>query len=411
MVTLFLRAAALALAMLLPALAAAAPLTLTQALDLALQRSEATRSARAGVASASQAARAAGQLPDPTLRAGVDNLPVTGTDRFSTTRDAMTMKRIGIGQEWVSAEKRAARQAAADAMVNRESISVQAAAAEVRLQTALAYLDAYFAGEALKLSTLSEHHLREELEAAKARLSSSAGSSQDVLASASARGMGEDESAEIGQQQSAARVALERWVGVSADELAAPVELAIAGEQAFVANHPSVLAAQRDIELARQEAAVAASNRTPNWSWEVSYGQRTGYADMVSFGVSIPLPVAPAERQDRETASKLALVDKAEAHLAEATRIAEGEFRGLSSDAQRLTDRLQRYRSSVVVPARQRTAAALAGYRSNQVTLMSMFEARHSEVEAQRKLLSLQRELAKAQAQLAYKPLLNGATR
>jgi len=410
MFTFSLRAAALAAAM-LPALAVAAPLTLTQALDLAVPRSEATRSARAGVASASEAARAAGQRPDPTLRAGVDNLPVTGGDRFSTTRDSATMRRIGIGQEWVSAEKRAARQAAADAMVSRESASVLATAAEVRLQTALAYLDAYFAGETLKQTTLSEHHVHEELEAAKARLSSSTGSSQEVLAATSARGMAEDESAEVMQQQSAARVALERWVGVPTDELAAPVELAGADEQAFIANHPMVLAAQRDVELARQEAAVAASNRRPNWSWEVSYGQRAGYSDMVSFGVSIPLAVSPAERQDRETASKLALVDKAEASLAEATRSAQAEFRGLASDAQRLSERIQRYQSSVVTPIQQRTAAALAGYRSNQVTLMALFEARHMEVEAQRKLLSLQRDLAKAQAQLAYKPIVNGGAR
>ena len=402
-----LRAVASAAAM-LPALTLAAPLTLTQALDLALQRSEATRSARAGVASASEAARAAGQLPDPTLRAGIDNLPVTGGDRFSTTRDSMTMKRIGIGQEWVSAEKRAARQAAADAMVSRESVSVHAAAAEVRLQTALAYLDVYFAGETLKLTTLSEHHIHEELEAAKARLSSSAGTSQEVLASTSARGIAEDESAEVRQQESAARVTLERWVGVPADELAAPAGLVIADERTFIENHPTVLAAQRDIELARQEAAVAASNRKPNWSWEVSYGQRTGYSDMVSFGVSIPLPVAPAQRQDRETAAKLALVDKAEGALAEATRAAQAEFRGLASDARRLTDRIQRYPSSVAVPAQQRTAAALAGYRSNQGTLASLFEARHMELRAQQKLLSLQRELAKTQAQLAYKPLANG---
>ena len=410
MVTSSLRTAALAVA-LLPAWAVAAPLTFPQALDLAVQRSEATRSARAGVTSASQAARAAGRLPDPTLRAGVDNLPVTGADRLSTTRDSMTTKRIGIGQEWVSAEKRAARQAAADAMVGRESVSVQAATAEVRMQTALAYLDAYFAGETLKLTTLSEHHVHEELEAAKARLASSAGSGQEALAATSARGIAEDESSEVRQQQSAARVTLERWVGIRADDLAAPAGLAGAEEQAFIANHPLVLAAQRDIELARQEAAVAASNRKPNWSWELSYGQRTGYSDMVSFGVSIPLPVSPAERQDRDTASKLALVDKAEGTLAEATRAAQAEYRTLASDVQRLTERVQRYRSAVVVPAQQRTDAALAGYRSNQVTLILLFEARHMEVVARRKLLSLQRDLAKAQAQLAFKPVMSGGAR
>lgn len=405
-----LSAFALAAAM-LPAVAVAAPLTLTQALDLAVQRSEATRSAHAGVASASEAARAAGQLPDPMLRAGVDNLPVTGAERFSTTGESMTMKRIGIGQEWVSAEKRSARRAAADALVSRELVSVQAVASEVRLQTALAYLDAYFAGETLKLTMRSEHHIHEELEAAKARLSSSSGSSQEVLATISARGLAEDESAEIRQQQSAARVSLQRWVGVQADELAAPVELPGTDEQAFITNHPMVLAAQRDIELARQEATLAASNRKPNWAWEVSYGQRSGYSDLVSFGVSIPLPVSPAERQDRETSAKHALIDKAEGNLAEATRAAQAEFRGLTSDAQRLSDRINRYRSSVVVPTQQRTAAALAGYRSNQVTLTLLFEARHTEVEALRKLLSLQRDLTKARAQLAFKPLVNAGAR
>lgn len=405
-----LRAVALAAAM-LPALAVAAPLTLTQALDLAVQRSEATRSARAGVASASEVARAAGQLPDPTLRAGIDNLPVTGEDRFSTTRDPMTMKRIGIGQEWVSPEKRAARQAAADALVSRESLGVQAAAADVRLLTALAYVDAYFAGETLKLTTLAEHRVQEELETAKARLTSSAGSSQEVLATTSAQGIAEDESAEVRQQQSAAQVTLERWVGVQSVDLAAPLEFPVPDQQAFVAGHPTVLAAQRDIDLARADASAVASNRKPNWSWEASYAQRSGYSDMVSFGVSIPLPVAPAQRQDRETAAKLALVDKAEGNLAEATRAAQAEFRGLDNDTKRLKNRIQHYQSAVIVPARQRTIAALAGYRSNQLTLATLFEARRMEVEAQRRLLSLQRDFARAQAQLAFKPIVNGGAK
>ena len=404
------RAVSLAVAM-LPALAPAAPLTLEQALELAVQRSEAARSSRAGVHGATEAARAAGQLPDPMLRAGIDNLPVTGADRFSTTRESMTMKRIGIAQEWVSSDKRAALQAAADAMVGRESISLQATAAEVRMQTALAYLEAYFAGETLRVITLSEHHAHEELEAAKARLSSTTGNSQEVLAMTSALGVAQDESAEVRQQQSAARVALERWVGLPAEDLAAPATPPTASEALFVAHHPVVLAAQRDIDVARRDAAVATANRDPNWSWEVSYGQRTGYSDMVTFGVSIPLPVSRAERQDREAAAKLAFVEKAEANLAEATRSATAEYRSLASDALRLAERVQRYQSSIVVPAQQRTVAALAGYRSNQVSLTTLFDARHAEVEAQRKLLVLRRELAKAQAQLAFKPLSNGGAR
>lgn len=403
-----LRAAALAAA-LLPSLAAAAPLTLEAALDLAVKRSESARAARAGVTSASEAARAAGQLPDPMLRAGVDNLPVTGGDRFSSTRDSMTMKRVGISQEWLSSDKRAARQAAAEAAVAREGVQSRTAVAETRLNTALAYLDAFYAGEALKLTTLMEHHAHEEFEAARARLASLAGSSQETLALAAARGRAEDETAEVRQQQGVATVSLQRWVGSRNDELAPVVPLPSPTEQAYVAGHPTVVTKQLDIEVARQGAAVAASERKPNWTWELSYGQRTGYSDMVSFGVSIPLRVAPSERQDRETAAKLALADKAEAELSEATRAAAAEYRALAGDAQRLLERIERYRAGVVTPARQRTTVATAAYRSNQGTLITLFEARHAEVEAQRKLLALQRDLAKARAQLAFRPLAQGA--
>ena len=118
MISRFLQAAA-ALAALLPVLASAGSLGLEQALQLAAQRSATARAARAGVTSASEAARAAGQLPDPMLSVGIDNVPVTGPDRLRTTADFMTMKRVGISQEWVSAGKRASRQAAFEALVGQ----------------------------------------------------------------------------------------------------------------------------------------------------------------------------------------------------------------------------------------------------------------------------------------------------
>lgn len=399
-----LRAPAFAAAM-LPYLVAAAPLSLESALQMAVQRSEAARAGRASVLSATETSRAAGQLPDPVLRVGIDNLPITGADRFSTTRDSMTMKRIGISQEWVSPAKRAARQAAAEAAIEREAVQAQVAIAHTRLQTALAYLDALYAAEALELTTRMEHHAHEELEAARARLASATGGSQEVLSLAGAKGSAEDASAELRQTQSTARLALQRWVGVMPDALAPVPHAPLPSEEAYVAGHPSVAAMRRDLELAKRAATVAGTERQPNWTWELAYGQRTGHSDMLSFGVGIPLPIAPGERQEREAAAKLALVEKAEADLAEATRAAAAEYRTLSSDARLVGQRIERYRVAVVIPAEQRTAAATAAYGSNQAGLVTLFEARHAEVEARRKILQLQRDLAKVQAQLAFRPL------
>ncbi|GAP34258.1 heavy metal RND efflux outer membrane protein, CzcC family [Piscinibacter sakaiensis] len=394
----------------LPALGAvAAPLTLEQAVELAVQRSQMTQSARASAMSAAQMARAAGQQPDPMLTLGIDNLPATGRSRFSTNAEDMTMKRIGLAQEWVSVEKRAAREAAAQAMAGRETVMERVAAADARLQSALAYIEAYYAGEAAQLTALNERHAREELEAGKGRLATVSGSSAEVLGLASALGAAEDESAELLQQKGGFMATLQRWTGVTGDELSEP-RLAVApSQEGFVAAHPLVVARQREIDVARQEVEVARLNRKPNWSYEVSYGQRVGRPDLVSLGVSIPLPIAPDARQDRETAAKRALVDKAEADAEEARRAAAGEYAALANDARRLQERIDRLQAAVVEPLKQRTAATLAAYRSNRASLVMLFEARHAEVEAQRKVLNLRRDLAKVQAQLVFKPIALGA--
>jgi len=392
-----------------PSVASASPLSLAQAVELAVQRSQAVTAARAGALASTQTARAAGQLPDPMLSVGIENLPVTGPDRMRTTADSMTMKRVGISQEWVSAEKRALRQASAMAMAERESASAWAAAAESRLQAALAFVDAFYASEALVLTKLNERYALEDFEAGKARFASAGASSQEVLQLTAACGVAGDDSAEVEQLHASALVTLQRWVGVRPDGLARPALPASLNEQAFVAAHPAVWQSQRDIDLARAEAASTASNRKPNWTWQAAYGQRTGYSDMVSVGVNIPLAIAPGERQDQETAAKLALVDKAIAAHEESARMAVAEFRALTSDAHRLTQRIAQYQSGVITPVKQRVQAALAGYRSNQVSLMALFEARYADVQAQRKLLDLQRDLAKVQAQLAFKPVSGGA--
>src|SRR5690349_15532615 len=83
-----------------------ASFTLEAALQSATDRSAAMQAAQASERASSEVAVKAGQLPDPTLKAGVDNLPVTGPQKFTIGQDFMTMRRIGIEQEWVSGEKR-----------------------------------------------------------------------------------------------------------------------------------------------------------------------------------------------------------------------------------------------------------------------------------------------------------------
>lgn len=77
-------------------------LSLDQALQMATERSAPSQATQASVQASREMAAKSDQLPDPMLKFGVDNLPVNGSDRFSLTSDFMTMRRIGIEQQWVS---------------------------------------------------------------------------------------------------------------------------------------------------------------------------------------------------------------------------------------------------------------------------------------------------------------------
>jgi outer membrane protein TolC len=316
----------------------------------------------------------------------------------------MTMKRFGAA-EWLSGDRRDARRAAAERRSARKSGRI--AAADARLQTALAYIDAFYVGEALQLTTLMEHHAHEQLETARARVASASGSSEEVLRLGAARGMAEDESAELRQQQSAARVALQRWTE-RAPRRVRPTGFLVPSEDDYVNADPTVAALQRDVESAHRGGGNVVEPPS-NWTWEVAYEQRTGYSDMISFGVSIRCRLRRRRGRIADHV-EARLGRQGEADLTYAMRAARGGCLALVGDVQRLQERIERVRSSVLIPAQQRTAAATAAYRSNQASLTTLFDARHGEVDVQRKLLGVRRELAKRQAQLAYRPIPTGGT-
>ena len=285
---------------------------------------------------------------------------MTGPDRLSTTRDSMTMKRIGISQEWLSRGKRDARSAAAEAAAQRESIQVQAALAETRLQTALAYVDAFYAGEALKLTTLMEHHAHEELEAARGRLASSTGGSQEVLALTAARGTAEDESAQVRQEQSAVLrelAAMDRTPG--SEDLLPPPEARPPTEEEYVAGHPSVLALSRELEVAKRQAAVTASERDPNWTWASRTGSAPATRTWCRSASASRSRCRRAERQDRDTPPSSPWSTRPRPTWRKHAR-GSAEYAALASDSQRLEERIERYRTGVLMPAGSASPLATA---------------------------------------------------
>src|SRR5215813_10586243 len=134
------------LATLVTAMASAAePLSLDEALAIASRQSAHLTAQRHGIEAAQQMIVPARELPDPKLFFGVENLPVTTSDAFSLTTDFMTMRKIGLMQDFPRAEKRELKGQLAQNMAAREAAMLGDTQATLRRDVATAWVQRYFA--------------------------------------------------------------------------------------------------------------------------------------------------------------------------------------------------------------------------------------------------------------------------
>lgn len=396
---------------------AADMLPLAEAQRLALQRSRQMIAKDAAISASRNMAVAAGQLPDPVLKAGIDNLPVDGADRGSLSADFMTMRRIGVMQELTRADKRALRRERYEREAEKGLAEKDQVEATVERETALAWFERYYA-EAMA-NTIGEQRTeaQRELQAASAAYRGGRASQSDVLAATSAVAMLDDRASEAARRVQAARTMLARWIGdaVSRPLAGLPdsdkVRLDPATLETQLNHHPQIAVIARQEDVATAEAKLADANRKSDWSVEVAFQQRgPAYSNMLSVGVSIPLQWDRKNRQDREVGAKQAMVEQIRAEREEMLREHVAQTRVLLDEWQTDRERIDRYRNELLPFAKERVDAVLAAYRGGKATLVDVLAARRGALEVQLSALRLEADTAKVWAQLNFLfPVSHGA--
>jgi outer membrane protein TolC len=402
------------------ALAVDAPLSLPEAQRLALARSRQLVAQDAGAAASQDLAVAARQLPDPVLKLGVDNLPVTGTERYSLSSDFMTMRRVGLMQELTRSDKRRLRAERFEREADKALAEKDRLSATIERDTALAWLDRYYTDAMLAAIAEQRAQATLAIEAAEGAYRGGRGSQTDVLSARVALGLIDDRASELNRKRQDAAVRLERWIGAAAQQplfgkpdidmlrfdLAA---LDTASLGAHLAHHPEIAVLGKQEQIAQAEAGLAKANEKPDWTVEVNYQRRgSGFSDMVSVGVSVPLQWDRRNRQDRELAAKLAAVEQARDERDEMLRQHLGETRVLINEWRNDLERRQRYERELIPLAVQRGSAALAAYRGGKAGIGDVLAARRDEIDL--RLQALQLEAAAAQ-RWAYLNFLYPSTR
>jgi len=170
-----------------------------------------------------------------------------------------------------------------------------------------------------------------------------------------------------------------------------------------VAHHPQIAVLKRQEDVAQADVVIAQTNKRADWSAELMFSQRgSAYSNMISINLSVPLQWDQRNRQDRELAAKLALVEQARAQTEEMTREHAADIRGMVIEWQSNRERLARHDNSLIPLASERTRAALAAYRGGAGSLTTVLEARRGEIDARMERLRLAMDTARLWAQLNY---------
>ena len=403
------------LALLLASACAAAAdprlLSFDEAVQIGEQRSARVTAQEAAVGAAAEQVGRATELPDPKLRFGIDNIPVGNPDAFSVNRDSMTMRRIGYMQDMPNADKRRARGERAQRGQQVEVAALSAQRTQLREDSALAWLELYYAQRNMQALERLHEAYRVEAETTSPAV---AGGRQSAATAVAARAAAETARDRILEQQrlvARARVTLGALIGdAAARPLGAPPNIhALAHAPdvllASIEAHPEQRLFEEREALAASEVALAASTRNPDWSWELSFGQREPrFSNMVSVMVSMDLPMRRSARQDRDVAARVKQLEQARAQREDARRMHAAEVQMLVADWTFAGERATRFEKVVLPLTRERSALALAAYRGGGGELSTVLEARRAEAEVELSRLSAEYERAKAWARLNYLP-------
>ena len=356
------------------AVAAPASLSLTEAQQIAIERSPQMAAYDAAIAAARDLAVAPAQLPEATRPIGIAPLPVEDADALSFGQDANPIRPIGVARELTSPEQREVLTERYAREADRAAARKTAASVDIARETALAWLECYYVEQMTRIAGEELKAAQGELEGAESMYWAGRLSQAEFYGARSMLVVLEDKSSGLEHRVRAARIALKRWVGDVGDAPLAAlpnidrIRLRSAALEGDLARHPEVALLERQEDLAASDVRLAQANR----------------------------------QSEREIALMRARRGEARAARDEKLRAKVAETRIMIDEWQHARDRRDRYANELVRLARERTLATLVAYRGGKASLTDVLAARRAESEAQVQSVEMEREAARIWARLDF---------
>ena len=398
----------LAAAMLIPISSAlhAEPMALDAALRLAETRAPELRGREAGIDAAESSAIAADRLPDPKLNVTLQDFPVTGPDAGRLNRDDFTMQVIGISQDFPNPAKRRARATRAKADIGIARADETVTAQDVRLATALAWVDLFYAKKRLKELDLLDADLDGLQATVTARLASGAARPAQALEPEQLRAQVQDRRSALTSEIARARAQLARFTGDPAADTAGDPPSPMVDEVALRAGIdalPRLRALDARALAADAETGLARADKRPDWTVNAAYGRREpNYGDLVTLGVTIDLPFFSKKRQDPKIAARASEATRARLDREAAKRDIAAALDADLADHRMHHEQLGNAQSRLVPLAKKRAELDLASYAAGKLDLGTALLSTLTLAEAEVDALAREAEVARDAIRINY---------
>lgn len=390
-----------------PVLTHGESLTFNDALSLAVSQAPMLSARASQIDAARQAAVPAGELPDPRLAVGVENLPIEGPDQFSLTRDFMTMERAGLIQEFPNSSKRKARIDAALAQITVMEAKSQIARQLVLREAAVAWIARHSIEQQLAL--VDQLSAENELFAKSVRASYAGGkgTATELVMPRQEAALIDERRDRLVARRARAVAALRQWIGSAAKlPLSGSIpELTLDQDSLThrLHQHPELVAFESESRVLDAQVAEAAADKHPDWALEFSYQHRgSQFSDMVMMQVSIDLPLFTDSRQNPRIAAKVAqrqaLDAEREASLREHQAMLESDF----AEYERLRRSATRFNNVLIPLVEEKVSLALAAWHGGQGKLSEVLDARRERIETQLKAIAVSGAREELAARLHY---------
>jgi cobalt-zinc-cadmium efflux system outer membrane protein len=375
----FWRLSGLLATMLSSTMTVAKPMTFAEALTEARSDAPSIAARAAQTDAARLTAIASNQLPDPKLEVGIQDYPITGPDAGSFTKSDFTMEKIGVSQEFPNPAKRRARLGRAVADIGSAQAGQAVETRNVKVQTALAWIDLYFAERRLSTLKILDDSIDSISSTVSARLASGSARPAQSLEPQQLKAEVADRRSDLLAEAGKAHAALSRWTGDPDPEVAGPppdwaIDPALL--RANVDALPALVAKTAAIGQAEADVRLAQAEKRSDWEVSASYGHRDPmFGDLVSVGVKIDLPFFARRRQDPIIAARAREADRARLDREAARRETVASLQSDLADHAMHHDRYMRARNVLVPLAKKRAELDRVGYGANTVDLGTALES------------------------------------